>query len=67
MVSAVCFIDGVADFLFVYAVEIIEQALCVIAKLVTLAVIEEPPASRVCTACPGVYSKRTVTSIPAAV
>lgn len=67
MVSTVCFIDGVADFLFVLAVEIIKQAVFMVTKLITLAVVEEPPAARVCTACPGVYSKRAVTSIPTAV
>lgn len=58
--------DLLADFLFVLAVKVIIQALCIVAKLITLAVVEEPPAARVCTACPRVHSKRTVTSIPAA-
>lgn len=58
--------DILADFLFALAVKVIEQALCIVAELITLAVVEEPPAARVCAACPGVHSQRAVTSIPAA-
>lgn len=58
--------DILANFLFVLAVKVIKQALCIVAELITLAVVEEPPAARVCAVCPGVHSQRAVTSIPAA-
>lgn len=50
MVGTVCLIDGVADFLFVLAVKVIVEALSIVAELITLAVVEEPPAARVCAA-----------------
>lgn len=64
MVRTVCLIDGVADFLFVLAVKVIEKAICIIAKLITLAVVKEAPAPWVCAACPWIHSQRAITIIP---
>lgn len=41
-----------ADFFFVLAVKVIVKAVCVVAELVTLAVVKKAPAARICASRP---------------
>lgn len=59
-------VNSLADFLFVFAVKVVIQTVRIVAGLITLAVIEDTPAVRVCATSPRVGSQRTVASIPAA-
>lgn len=65
MVDTVGFIYWIANFLLVSAVKIIIQTFSVVARLITLAVVEDTPAARVGTTSPGVRRKRTITAVPA--
>lgn len=58
-------VNSLANFLLVFAVKVVKQTGSVVAGLITLAVVEDTPAARVCTASPGVHCQRTVTAVPA--
>lgn len=55
-----------ADFLLVLAVKVVVEAVGVVARLVTLAVVEDTPAARVGAARPRVHRQRAVAPVPAA-
>ncbi len=48
-------VNSLANFLFVSAVKVVKQTVIVVARLITLAVVENTPAPRVFTTSPGVH------------